>query len=111
MGALGAETVRLDGERVSGLATGVGLVVGEEAMGEVALAQLQPDPLDRVEFGAIGRQRDKGGRALLPEPRSPRRASNTATGTLGTARGSCTTSSTRFPRTRTKRRRRRSKGS
>ena len=34
-----------------------GLGVGEEAQRQEALAQVEPDPLDRIEFRAVGRQR------------------------------------------------------
>lgn len=32
------------------------VVVGEEALGEMAFAPVKPYPFDRVQFGAVGRQ-------------------------------------------------------
>ena len=57
-GAEGADAAGLGEERVPGRAAGIqDVVVGRpEAVREEALAEVQPDPLDRVELGGIGRQ-------------------------------------------------------
>ncbi len=48
----------VDPSVAAGLDDGVGVV--EQAVGEVALAQVEPDALDRVELGTVGRQRRQG---------------------------------------------------
>ena len=54
--------IRLGGEGVPGAAAGLDdrLGVGEEAQRQEALAQIEPDPLDRVELRAVVRQRHEG---------------------------------------------------
>ena len=48
-------------QRVPGLAAGLddGLKAGPDAQAELVLALIFPDVLDRIELGAIGRQRDQ----------------------------------------------------
>ena len=48
----------LSGECVPGIAAGIddGVVVFEDAIAELVLAQVLPDILDWIEFGRIGRQ-------------------------------------------------------
>src|SRR3954471_6444301 len=62
IGAQGSETTRLGGEGVPGAATSLddGRGVGEKSQGQEPLAQVEPDPLDRVEFRAVGWQRHEG---------------------------------------------------
>ena len=51
VGAAGSDAPWFSGEGVPGFAAGVddGLVVSEETVGEVALVQVEPDALHRVE--------------------------------------------------------------
>ena len=57
----GGDPVRHGHERVPGLAAGFddGLVAGPDPQAELVLAQILPDVLDRIELGAVGRQRQE----------------------------------------------------
>lgn len=50
------------GEGVPGTATGIDdrVIVDEHLEAQKALSQIQPDPFDRIEFRAVGRQNDQG---------------------------------------------------
>ena len=61
-GAEGADAAGFVAEAVPGGAAGVEdvVVARPEAVREEALAQVEPDPLDRVQLGRVGRQEDRG---------------------------------------------------
>lgn len=54
--------MRLGCERVPGAAGGMehGTIVAQDPVREIPLAQVEPDPLNGVELGAVGRQRQQG---------------------------------------------------
>jgi hypothetical protein len=60
--AQGVDAAGFCDEFVPGVTTCVddGVVVVEQSLREVALSQVKPDALDRVEFWAVGRERDEG---------------------------------------------------
>src|SRR3712207_5531530 len=62
IGVAGEGAEALLGERIPRAAERVddGVVVVEQAVAQMLLAQEQPDPLHRVELGRIGRQPDEG---------------------------------------------------
>jgi len=62
IGCEGAEYVWCFGHGVPSPTAGCGdlVMVVERAVGEEALPEVEPDPLDEVELGGVGRQRDQG---------------------------------------------------
>src|SRR3712207_1360335 len=73
VGVAGEALEALCGERVPGLAERIddGVVGVEQAMAEMPLTQVQPDPLHRVELGRVGRQPDERDVARDGEPLGP----------------------------------------
>jgi hypothetical protein len=69
MGSEGSDAAGFGDERVAGLAAGIedSVVVWKDAQREEAFAQVEPDAVDRVEFGRIGRQRHEADGAGHPQ--------------------------------------------